>query len=229
MANYLIQWQITRTVLVRDPSEKLPDPSEKLPDVNGVKWIWRTKKNHHRIGTKRSKFPIFEISTERKISCLSAKKREEKILEMKEKLETEQWKNALNVLRSYYIKKYYSKMGFGENLIFDMVKERRKNMVDEEKRMEGLYADFSRIYDIAELKERTYNRKIYIYSYRKYPKETKVSTRLAFYDDQGEKGIFFDDKSICFEKFISCKYRGKYKRLPDSFVLRNSFESILQC
>ena len=57
--------------------------------------------------------------------------------------------------------------------------------------------------------------KLYIYAYRKYP-DSKA--RVAYFDSNGEKGIFFDNKG--FERYVEENCASSFHRIPDREIVQ---------
>ena len=195
-------------------SNKTP-PSKKLPDTKNIRWIWRTEREVQRIGMKPIHFPIYEIPTERQISTISQRKREEKIENIREKYKIEEWKQKMAKISEEKEKEKYRKTEIEKSELVAILAGKEK-VQNEKERRENIVSDFSKTVDMAEFwRKLDTNEKIYIYGFRHYPNGT---ARVVYYNENGEKGIFFDNMG--FEKFVRSSCFSKFQRIPDKEIVK---------
>ena len=186
-------------------------PWEKLPDTESIRWIWRKEREGQRVGTKPIQFPIYEIETNRTISTLSQRKREEKTSEIREKYKIEEWKQKMAKISEE--KEQYRKIGIEKSELLAIL-EGKERVQNEKERREKVVSDFSKSIDMAEFwRKLNKGAKIYIYGFRYYQNGTAT---VVYYDKNGNKGIFFDNMG--FENFVRSSCFSKFQRLPDKEI-----------
>ena len=197
-------------------------PMERLPDTKNIRWILRMKKESQRIGTKPIPWPIYGIPTSRSISTLSRNRREKKIEKILEEKQTEEWKRKIEQLALAKEKETYRKIGISKKEVASILRTKEK-IQSEKGRRENIVADFSKKACMEEFWTKIRNKeKVFVYGLRYYPGKT---ARVAYHDEQGRKGICFDNIGV-WEFLNSSKCKTKLHRLPDSEVPKNKHAPI---
>ena len=190
-------------------------PNKMLPDTPYIRWIWQTKKQSQRIGLKPIEYPIYSIGTERKVSTWSRRKREEKILELREQQNIEVWKEKIRRIAKENEDEKYRKIGIQKQELAEILAGKEKVQKERERR-ENIIPDFSKSADMQLFRSKlARGEKLYIYAYRKYP-DSKA--RVAYFDSNGEKGIFFDNKG--FERYVEENCASSFHRIPDREIVQ---------
>ena len=75
-----------------------------LPPTDYVEWVWRRKKPQS-IGVEKSTWEIFEISSDRKVSFLSKRKREKRMRDIEDALEGNKWAEKTKVFHDQLVER----------------------------------------------------------------------------------------------------------------------------